>query len=132
MAQGLAREGFDLDLAYGEARETAFTHALLDCHVECKSQQKTRVTGNVAIEIRQGSPKPGHGRESGIAVTTAKWWALEYEDDCWLVIRTSLLKAKVDAAIRMGRVRMCGDGNRYENVLVPIDWLVRGWRPVAE
>lgn len=129
MAEGLARQGWDRDLKFGEARESAFVAALTDCHVECKSDQKARITGNVAIEIRQGSTTKGTGRSSGISITTSRWWAIEYEDDCWMVVRTSLLKAKVDAAIRKGWVVMCGDGNRYECALVPTDWLVRGWRP---
>src|SRR4051812_20991792 len=121
MTEGIARNGFDVDLTFGEARETAFVHALTDCHVECKSDQKARVTGNVAIEIRQGAIDRGRGRPSGLSVSTARYWAIEYEDDCWLVMRTSMLKAKTEAAIRTpllpsgtSRVRMVGDGNRYE------------------
>lgn len=131
MTVGHSRQGFDVDLAFGEARETAFVAALTDCHVECKSDQKCRVTGNVAIEIRQGSTDLGKGRPSGLSVSTASYWAIEYEDDAWIVIRKALLKAKTEFAYRDGRRRMVGDGNRYECVLVPIDWLVRGWKAVA-
>lgn len=130
MAEGLAREGFDLDLHFGEARETAFVDALTDCHVECKSDQKARSTGNVAIEIRQGHPVKGRGRNSGLSVTVAKWWAIEYDDDAWLVIRTSTLKAVTKMAWKQNGSILGGD-NHNEIVLVPVEWLIRPWRGIS-
>lgn len=118
MAEGLARAGFDLDLKFGEARETAFVAALTDCHVECKSDQKVRSTGNVFIETHQ------HGRPSGINVTTSQWWAIEYADDCWLVVRTALLKALAKRA----PVKDGGDHNNYRGRLVPVRWLMTPWQ----
>jgi hypothetical protein len=121
MSDGLAREGFDMDLAHGEARETAFVQALQSCHVEHKSDQKVRVTGNVFVEYRQ------KGRPSGIATTEAEWYAIEYADDAWIVVRTSLLKALARRAPK----RHGGDFNQYEGALVPITHLIRPWQVVA-
>lgn len=125
MADGLARSGWDKDLAFGESRETAFVQALRDAHVECKSDQKARSTGNVAIEIRQGSTERSNGKLSGLSVSTARWWCIEYMDDCWLVVRTSLLKLATRLVYDEAGSVMGGDGNRFELVLVPIEILVR-------
>lgn len=126
MAEGLAREGFDLDLKFGEARESAFVSALTDCHVECKSDQKVRVTGNVFIETYQRS-RNGEWRKSGINASTAAWWAIEYADDAWLVIRRSLLHTVAQRA----PAHNGGDENRYRGRLVPVEWLICPWRPSA-
>jgi len=117
---GLARSGFDMDLAHGEARETAFVKALTQCTVEHKCDDWAPSTGNVAIEISQ------KGRPSGIMVTTAQWWALEVQDDTWIVVRTSVLKSAVQEAKVRGFVKMAGDFQKYENVLVPVEWLIKG------
>lgn len=122
MAQGLAREGWDKDLPHGESRETAFVRALQSCHVEHKSDGKCRVTGNVFIEYEQ------KGRSSGIATTTAQWWAIEVDDDQWVVIRTALLKILVRKAIQDKRTRFGGDGNQYLGALIPVCSLVRRMR----
>ena len=125
MANGLARSGWDKDLAFGEARESAFVEALRDAHVECKSDQKARSTGNVAIEIRQGDTERGKGKFSGLSVSTARWWCIEYADDCWLVVRTSLLKLVARRVYDEAGSVMGGDGNKFELVLVPLTMLVR-------
>jgi hypothetical protein len=92
--------------------------------VEHKSDAWAPATGNVAIEVEQ------KGNPSGLATTTAKWWALEVQDDVWIVIRTSVLRFLVAEAESQGRVKMVGDFNRYRNVLVPVEWLWRGATPV--
>ena len=122
MADGLAREGFDLDLAFGEARESAFVAALRDCRVECKSDQKARISGHVFIEYKQ------HGRPSGIATTVARWYSIEVDDDKWVTLRTSELKALCEAAIKAGKSVSGGDNKAYLGALVPVEWLTRRWR----
>ena len=124
MAEGLAREGFDKDLAAGEARETAFVTALRDCKVEHKCDQKVRSTGNVFIETHQQGAD-GQWRKSGINASTAQWWAIEYADDAWLVIRRPLLKQLASRAPS----RLGGDYNHYRGRLVPVRWLVTPWEP---
>lgn len=125
MAEKLARGGWDLDLAHGVAREGAFVEAIRQARVEHKSDGKTRSTGNVAFEIRQGSTEKGKGNPSGIATTEAEWWAVEFDDDRWLVMRTSLLKEVVREVYAKNGSVMGGDFNRYENVLVSLQRLVR-------
>lgn len=124
MSEGLAREGFDKDLAFGESRESAFVEAITRARVEIKSDQKARVTGNVFIEYRQ------KGRPSGISTSVAEWWAIEVDDDAWFVIRTSRLRALARRALETGRRSHGGDGNQYEGALVPVEWLGRPWRAV--
>lgn len=123
---------FDVDLSYGEARESAFVDALRRCRVECKSDRKAKVTGNIAVEFRQGSTKRGKGSPSGIALSESEWWATEYDDGCWLVVPTPLMKQLARRAIDVGRVKMCGDGDRFECALVPVEWLITPWRHVRE
>lgn len=113
------RAQFDVDLAFGQARESAFYDAVTLAKVECKSDQKARFTGNVAIEIAQGDPK----KPSGIAVSTAPWWALEYDDDCWLVIRRSRL-LDITRAVYKANGSIIGGDNKNELVLVPLHALV--------
>jgi hypothetical protein len=127
MSDGIAREGWDEDLKFGEARQSAFVNALTDCRVECKSDQKVRVTGNVFIETHQ-KPKDGDWRPSGINTSEASWYAIEYADDAWLVIRRRLLmQLALQAPKRLG-----GDENRYQGRLVPVVWLVNPWRSISD
>lgn len=120
MADGLARSGFDIDLLEGKAREDAFAYVILKARIEHKCDEKCRVTGNIFIEYRQ------KGRPSGISVTTADWWAIEYDENCWILIPTKRLKAlarRVAADVKR-RVKG-GDNNQYDGILIPIEWLVR-------
>jgi hypothetical protein len=127
MAEGLAREGFDVDLRFGETRESAFVQAISRCHVECKSDQKARVTGNVFIETHQ-KPRTGEWRPSGINTSVADWWAIEYDDDAWIVVRRPLLKALAAHAQSVHG----GDENRYRGRLIPVEWLVTPWRKITQ
>jgi len=123
MAEGLARAGFDRDLKHGEASESDFVRAITRAHVENKDDGWTPVTGNVAIEYAQ------RGRPSGIITTTADYWAVEVQDDVWIVIRTSLLRQAVAQAVAQGFTKLVGDRNQYQNALVPVEWLWRGAPP---
>jgi len=128
VADGVARAGFDVDLRHGEAREAAFVSAISRAFVECKSDAKARSTGNVFVEIRQGASDKGRGRPSGLSISEASWYAIEYEDDCWLVVRTSLLKSLTRRAKAERGTVMGGDFNRFEGVLVPVEWFVRPFK----
>lgn len=119
MTDGLARKGFDVDLAEGLASENDFLNAVRLARVECKDERgKSQTTGNVFIEYKD------HGRPSGIATTVAEWWSARLADDVFVVIRTSLLRALVRKAYGDGRRTKGGDFNKYEGVLVPCTWLV--------
>jgi len=125
MAIELARAGFDLDLRHGEAREDALVHTLLRSRVEVKSDGACRRTGNLFVEYRQA------GRPSGISVTTAERWAFEYDDDCWLVVPTSVVRDMARRALAEERRVLGGDFDRSEGALVPIRWLVERRREMA-
>lgn len=119
MAKGFARSGFDIDLLDGEAREAAFRDVLLKRYVEHKADERCRETGNVFIEFRQ------KGRPSGLAVTEADYWAIEYAPDCRVVLPTAVLREVCqEIALSKGYVRG-GDGDNYDGVLVPIERLVQ-------
>lgn len=119
MTAGIARAGFDIDLRHGEAREEALVHTLLGSRVEAKSDGKCRMSGNLFIEYRY------RGNPSGIATTTAERWAIEYDDNAWLIIPTERLKQAARRALKEERTVVGGDHNLTMGVLVPIRWLVR-------
>ena len=110
--------GFDLDLKYGEGREDALYHVFTDAKVEVKSDRKAQRTGNVFIEYEY------RGRPSGIAATTADWWALEVGLDRWVLIRTEALRDLARQAIRDGRSKYGGDHYRTQGALVPLKALL--------
>lgn len=120
MTKGLSRSGFDIDLNDGIEREAALAHLLKYGKVEVKSDKICRQTGNIFIEYRQ------KGQPSGIAVTTADYWAIEYDDDCWLIIPTAKLKAITRLAYRDKKKRRSGgDFDNFDGILVPVQWLLR-------
>lgn len=119
MTIGIARQGFDIDLRHGEAREDALVHTLLGSRVEAKSDGKCRLSGNLFIEYRH------RGAPSGIATTTAERWAFEYDDNAWLIVPTERLREVARRALQEERVVVGGDHNLSVGVLVPISWLVR-------
>ena len=120
MTTGLARSGFDLDLRHGEAREDALVYILLKARVECKSDSQCKTTGNVFLEYKL------KGKPSGLSVTTADWWAIEYDTDSWLIMPTWRLKEAAKKAYKAGKVVRGGDCDQSEGVLIPIEWLVKG------
>ena len=123
MAAGQAREGFDLDLLDGEMRE-GWLARILALHsgryLELKTDHKCWDTGNLFVEFSQ------KGRPSGLATTTADWWAFEYSDGSefldsrWLIVPRHVLRAKAAASYQAGHRVRGGDNNNYEGVLLPI------------
>lgn len=123
MSDGLARQGFDIDLRDGEAHEDALVHTFLQDKVEVKADFKAARTGNVFIEYQQ------KGRPSGIAITEAHYWAIHVVGNGWAIIPTERLKALARAAYNDPALRVKGgDHNLYDGVLIPIDWLLQTWR----
>lgn len=117
-------ETFDIDLRDGQAREEAFVHVMLRSRVEHKRDKKAARTGNVAIEIAQ-KDRNGDGVASGINITTAEFYAIEYFPECWLILPTEYVKKLTRLAAQQDRKQWIGDGGNHLNVLVPIDWFVR-------
>lgn len=125
MADGVAREGFDIDLRFGQEREIRLAEVLLirkGHHLELKSDQKAASTGNIFVEYRQ------HGRPSGISTTKAEWWTVEVLENTFVTLPVTRMRALVKLASedRTRRIKG-GDNNAYSGVLVPVEWLVRPW-----
>lgn len=113
---------FDIDLRYGEAREDALIHELLQSRVEVKSDRKCRRTGNLAIEYEQ-TLADGTKQRSGIALDNGVHrWAFEFDDDCWLIVPKERVAALARRAIREKRHRWIGDNDDHHCALVPIQW----------
>ena len=130
MSDGLSREGFDIDLRFGQQAEGECMRLLLLRagieFIEVKADEKARSTGNVFIEYRQ------RGRPSGIAVTTAQLYAIRISPLHWVWLPTERLKGLARLAYKQRRLACGGDYNRYEGVLVPLEWLVRASQTVRE
>ena len=125
MAKALARCGFDLDLLFGESKEKEFLRAIGDSHIECKSDQKCKITGNVFIETHQ-QDKNGDYVSSGINTSKSGWWAIEIEDERWILLRRLELKR---LALNAKSVNG-GDRKEFRGKLVPVEWLIRKFRLV--
>ena len=122
-------ETFDADLLPGNVREDAFARVLCSARFEHKRDYKATETGNIAIEyqVRKGEAV----EDSGIAITTAEWWVIEFAPSCRLVLPTETVKRLARVAIRDGRHRWIGDGNNHHNALVPFEWFLRPLAGVA-
>lgn len=119
----MAYETFDIDLRDGKAREDAFVHVLLRSRVEHKRDKKAVRTGNIAIEIAQKCYDGDH-RESGVMVTDAQFFAIEFAPECWVILPTEYVKKLARLGIQQDRHRWIGDGGNHLNVLIPIEWFV--------
>jgi len=108
------QSGWDIKLKYGDVRADALAKVLLSATVEIKADVKQEKTGYLFIEYRQ------RGKPSGIAVTTADFWAFEFLADRWLVIPTVDLKAIAKRIYKARGNRVRGGDNDNEGVLVPL------------
>lgn len=120
----MAYETFDIDLRDGKAREDAFVHVLLRSRVEHKRDKKAARTGNVAVEIAQTN-RNGETVDSGVMVTTAEYFAVEFGPECWLILPTEYVKSLARRGVNENRHQWIGDGGNHLNVLVPIEWFVQ-------
>ena len=109
---------FDIDLQYGQVREQELANILQNEKIEVKTERdKWKETGNICIEFRC------RDKESGIAVTQAKWWAHVLADGdetvCMLLFPTDKLKKIARKAVVDGKVVYGGDDNVSKMVLLP-------------
>src|SRR5215469_18555914 len=119
---------FDIQLsdALINERRLAEIFEQLDLHkIELKTETwHWRRTGNICIEFRQ------NGAPSGIAVTQAGCWVHELRDDAgvtivYLMFPIERLKSLARRAYREGRFHCGGgDGDRFDNILVPLRWIL--------
>ena len=114
---------FDIDLKEGEVGELLVKElALGNRKIEVKRDFMVSRTGNLAIELES------RGKASGLAITTAEWWAFVldgpvFNGEVLLFIKTDRLKKIVDKIkIDKGTIRG-GDNNTSELVLVPVQEL---------
>lgn len=120
------RPEFDIDLLFGQEREVTFAEALMirgGHRLELKSDQAARATGNVFVEFRQRTGP------SGISTSTADWWTIELDDNVFVTMKRERLHALSRQAYRL-KGSVTGGDNENVGVLVPVDWLLRPWRPV--
>ena len=117
----MKRSAFDLDLKFGQEGEQWLTILGKELKMEVKRERdKWKDTGNIALEFRC-SDKP-----SGIAVTQADYWAhiLSYngEVEAVLIFRVPVLKERLKAMHKQGKVRVVNGGDRdaAEIILVPL------------
>lgn len=127
MTSGPSRRGFDIDLREGEVHEGELARilALVGPRIEVKTDHKAAHTGNVFVEYAQPT-----GR-SGIAATTAEWWAFNIVGQCIVIVATERLRALARRAWHENRKTRGGDYNRYHGVLVPVEWLTRPFKVAA-
>jgi hypothetical protein len=120
MTVGLARSGFDIDLAEGKLREGVLRKALAANGrlIELKSDKRYKETGNLFVEYRQ------KGRPSGIAVTECQWWATEFLPDRFIIVPYAVMLDRAMRAHLEGRTVKGGDNNLYDGVKVPLHWLL--------
>lgn len=119
--------GFDFEVKFGEGREGSFLHIITNLRcarlkVEHKADRKARETGNVFIEFSQ------KGRPSGIAVTKSDYYAIEFEENCWVILPTVRLKeiARTWLKEHPESRRKGGDRDLYVGVVLPLREIVRG------
>ena len=117
MTDGLARKGFDLDLRDGQAAENKLLDIIQSGNglVEVKSDKLARQTGNVYVETQY------RGNPSGITSTEADWWAIEVDDDVFVLMKTDRLRE----LIKYRRDMPGGDNDWSKGKLLPVERLVR-------
>jgi hypothetical protein len=113
---------FDIDLDFGVKYENSLAKILSMGKVEVKTERdKWRETRNIAIELTC------NGKDSGLRVTEAEWWAhiLSWKGEIVGVILLPIdtLKKIVKNSVkrRRGKIVMGGDNNASEIALIPLE-----------
>ncbi len=115
---------FDEDLKFGEAGQKWLLWLADDAQIEVKTERdKWAETGNIFIEFEC------RGKPSGIAVTTATYWAhILYKEgmNCGvLVLRTEKLKENLKKMYKYNTIKEVygGDDNAARGFLVKLELL---------
>jgi len=120
---------FKIDLPEGEAGER-LTKGILTGErgtVEVKRDWRVSETGNIAIEFKC------RGKKSGVATSTATWWAVvldgpKYGHEVIILIKRHRLRAMAAEYYREGNWTYGGDDGKSLIVLIPVHQLV-SWVP---
>jgi len=128
MTRGIARQGFDMDLEYGQIAEEKLAEILCDdsgrVKVEVKRDETAYKTGNLFIEI--GRQDGYRVKPSGLSVTEADIWIIFYRPGLEaLLIEVPRLKKLVGLGKKHGKEIRGGDYNMSVGVLVPIRWVIK-------
>lgn len=116
-------ETFDIDLLAGKVSEDSVARLLCSTRFEVKLDRLAAITGNLAVEYEV---KKGEQIErSGISITTAEWWIVEFSKKSFLVFHVDIVKRLARLAIKQGRHKWIGDGGNHHNALVPFFWFLR-------
>lgn len=117
---GKKEKNFDLDVEYGTSGENKLLDILSNRKIEVKTDRYVNITGNVAVEYRY------KGRKSGIATTEADYWAFVLHDQKTIImVETENLKQIARRYYKMDMVRLGGDDNNSEMILIPIYELIK-------
>ena len=119
---------FDIDLDFGVYYENSLAKILSLGKVEVKTERdKWKKTRNIAIELSC------NGKDSGLKVTEAEWWAhiLSWKGDIVSVILLPVDKLKeiVKESVKYnnGKIVMGGDNNASEIALIPLEDIANGF-----
>ena len=113
---------FDINLKYGQIVENSVAALLCEVPFEVKADDAAKRNGNLCIEFRQFGPDWENRVPSGIATTTALWTFIRFDEDRYIVIRTTAMKKIARDFYKRGRVKDTGDKGNV-SVLVPISAL---------
>ena len=109
---------FRHDLEVGQLSEKFLADLLENRTIEVKRDFLASKTGNVFVEYES------RGKPSGIATSTADYWAFVLDDERIIVIPRGLLKVMAREAFEAGRLATGGDSNTSRGVLVKVRELV--------
>ena len=113
-----ARKGWDIDLRDGKMAEGTIARLLGDSRIEVKPDEICRRTGKLFVEFEC------RGNKSGLSVTTAAYWAFQYDDCKWLIVQTSTVRRLATRAWKEKLIANGGDEGASRGVLIPIKWFV--------
>jgi hypothetical protein len=112
------RKGWDIDLRDGKMAEGTIARLLGDCRIEVKTDEICRRTGKLFVEFQC------RGKKSGLGVTTAAYWAFQYDDCKWLIVQTETVRRLATRAYKERFIANGGDEGASKGVLIPIKWFV--------
>jgi hypothetical protein len=112
------RRGWDIDLRDGQMAESTLARLLGECRIEVKTDEICRKSGKLFVEFEC------RARKSGLAVTTAAYWAFQYEDCKWLIVPTATVRRLATRAFKERFIVNGGDEGASRGVLIPIKWFV--------
>lgn len=111
----MTNPAWDIAVEKGEAAEGTLAGLLGECTIEVKRDSLAHVTGNVFVELHC------KGRDSGLNVTTADWWAFAIDDTFGRIARIVLVPTDRLRLLALERRTVYGgDENRSFGALVPL------------